>query len=488
MMKKHRKYRLATKFLILSILILGGFDSIALVGFRFISQKLIQTQFFEKPDGRMHLRAREIYRQFEHYDIRTEKGRLEADRYLSSAGILLDTMVWITDSDGNIYPVGFEPEARFLDAEPVPGFPDRFKTKNHVQPNTLFSLFQPPFPGDEQFYRIPFAENDGRIRYVHLARKKRDFDPGARIYYLDHLPAMLAGYVGILSGLPLMLIILYLLVMRPISRLQQSAGKIAAGELSHRNTISGNDEIADLSQSFNHMAGQIEKMIQSTREVSGRLSHELRSPMSRLNLKKDLLLLELKKIDSNGKARRLAEDMSKEIQQMNVLIDQMLDFARLDAAIVGAPKRAVDFKDILTDIIEAHTVDIQHKKIDMTTQMTSKDVSILSSEQDLISLIQNLLSNAIKFTPEKGEIDIRLTHGKQGAVFRIANTCNPMGETSLKKIFEPFYRNGENSQPGNGLGLAIVEKIVQNLGGSISATAWEGKGICFEVRLPSSKV
>ncbi len=279
------------------------------------------------------------------------------------------------------------------------------------------------------------------------------------------------------------------LLLIPVSRritnritlLKTSALRIAEGDLAHRAALKGKDEIGDLGRAFNLMADKVERMVQGGRELTRNVSHELRSPLARIRVATELM----EEKWSHGayeEAKRHLDSIKEDVEEMDWLIGRILELSRLDVHEETAKPEALDPNGLVTEMIERFDPSMSRKGLRLIKDLAF-DGAFTCNREMLVTVLSNLLDNAVKFTPTGGRVSVRTGAERGALVVAIMNTSDPIPEADLSKIFEPFYRSGRSRTTGSGLGLAITRKIVERLGGAISARNAED-GFEVTVRLP----
>ena len=270
-------------------------------------------------------------------------------------------------------------------------------------------------------------------------------------------------------------------IARPVAALQQAAQRMAAGDLSSR--VGGNypqarDELGLLAREFDHMAGRIEALVAHERGVLQDVSHELRSPLARLQL-----ILELARQESASGSAHHFQRAEHEIARLDLLIGELLTLSRMEADLPGMTRDAVDLATLASDCIaEAELEAAAHGvrlRLDAATPLeTSGNAQLLARALD------NLLSNSIKFGAG-GEVLVRLAQNGDRAELSVRDQGPGVPEADLPKLFRAFFRGSNAARAeGHGLGLAIVERVARAHGGQASAANAADGGLCVTLSLP----
>jgi signal transduction histidine kinase len=284
------------------------------------------------------------------------------------------------------------------------------------------------------------------------------------------------GFALLVSGGICYLLTRYLTA--PVLRLRAAARLLAEGELTARatNTKPRHDEIGELVRDFNFMAGRIEELVTSQRQLISDISHELRSPLARVNA---TLGLARQRLGQNV----LFDRIERDTERLNEMIGRLLTLARLDMTTMSPEMRRTDLKALVSDIV----ADAQWEacKRNCRVELLCADSCDVQANPDLLrSAAENVIGNAIRYTAPGTAVDVRLECGRgdQGdvAIIRVSDRGPGVPATELSNMFRPFYRVADardRESGGVGLGLAIVERVAHAHGGSVHAENRVGGGL-----------
>jgi two-component system sensor histidine kinase CpxA len=295
----------------------------------------------------------------------------------------------------------------------------------------------------------------------------------------------------LVSGLICYLLTRYLTA--PILRLREASQQLALGDFSTRAAAGmehRRDELGTLVRDFNAMAARIEELVSRQRQLIYDISHELRSPLARLNVALDLA--------QQRKGNDPAFDhMEQDIECLNDMIGRLLTVAKLDASATPVPMAQVDLTELVSQIV--HSADFELHERDGAVRLSSQgQYFVLGNAELLHSAIENVIRNAIRYTgagnsvPENSvEVQLESTSAAEPALVRILVRDYGQGvpESELANIFQPFYRvaDDRNRQSGGtGLGLAIADRVVRIHGGTIKAQNATPHGLQVEILLPQT--
>lgn len=294
--------------------------------------------------------------------------------------------------------------------------------------------------------------------------------------------AVLAWLLPAIAGALLCLFLGYH-IAKPIRALQTVAGRIADGDLSVRASPavgSRRDELADLARDFDKMADRIQALLWKQQELLGDISHELRSPLTRLGVSLELV----RRGESDATNR-----MQKDLDHLDTLIGQILTLTRLQA--LGDPKNEipVNLRLILESVAE--DARFEGREDGKSVVISRADDCLLKGDPALLrSCVENVVRNAVRYTNPQTEVAISLDlvgDGSDSARILVADHGDGVPAQALGHIFEPFYRVTEaceHQTGGTGLGLSIAQRIAIFHGGSIRARNRDGGGLEMEICLP----
>ncbi len=267
---------------------------------------------------------------------------------------------------------------------------------------------------------------------------------------------------------------------RPIRTLRRALAAVTAGDLAVRvgGEIGRRDELADLGCEFDRMAAQLQRLMEGQRRLLHDVSHELRSPLARLHAAVGLLR---QRPDS---LEEIADRIEREGGRMDALVGELLTLSRLDGTGSVNERIEIPLADMLAEIVDDARFEASEREIALATV----DVNVPGSPDLLRRAIENILRNALAHTPAGSPIQVRLAAGEGGwAVVQVDDAGPGVPPEELAAIFEPFHRLTQSaSTPGNGLGLAIAQRVVTLHGGQIAASNREPTGLRVEIRLPGS--
>ena len=275
-------------------------------------------------------------------------------------------------------------------------------------------------------------------------------------------------------------------ITRPIKEIGYAAKAFAKGEFKERVNVIGRDEIANLSEIFNQMADDLEKIENIRRTFVANVSHELRTPMTTIIGFVDGILDGT--IPESSHTDYLAIVLS-ESKRLSRLISDLLDITRMEEDEFCLEITEFDINELVRRSIIAFERLIEEKNIDINVNLPD-DMCLISADSDGISrVLTNLIDNAIKFTNQNGTIDVNISLAKSDVVVSIRNTGDGISDTDRKNIFDRFYKADQSrgiNREGTGLGLFIVKNILNMHGRDIIVNSVAGEYAEFIFTLPTA--
>ena len=279
----------------------------------------------------------------------------------------------------------------------------------------------------------------------------------------------------------------------PLTRLREVSRRIADGDLAARvgTSVSGPaNEITDLAHDFDHMAERMEGLVNSQKRLLLDISHELRSPLARLDLALELARKRFQ-TTNDGNLERIARESAR----LNQLIGQLLTLAKLESCRGEGEADPVQLADLVLEIGEDARFEAQSDNKGLLIG-TLEAVMVTGSRELLGQAIENVVRNGIRHTRPGSQVEIalfsiRADHtGQPTAVIRVRDHGPGVPEEMLPHLIKPFFRVAEardRTSGGAGLGLAIAHQAVLRHGGSIKlANVPGGDGLMVEIHLPLS--
>lgn len=296
----------------------------------------------------------------------------------------------------------------------------------------------------------------------------------------------------LLGGMVIVMAIISVLVMLtvakmlidPITKLTEAAKKVGEEQFSPDLNIARRDEIGQLAQSFRNMTERLSENDRIRKEFISDVSHDFQSPL--LNIKGYAELL----TDSDlpeAERKNYAEVIQSETERLSSLTKQLMLLTSLDQLVSPLRKKSFKLNEQIMEVTRRYRWHLEEKE--MSLSMDLDEVEIQGDPAFLEKVWENLLSNALKYTEPGGSIDISLTQQDNEIKVSFCDSGIGIDEEHLERIFDRFYRVDESRTKqisGTGLGLPIVQQVVNLHGGTIDVRRNEDQGMTFIVRLPKT--
>ncbi|TFW23005.1 HAMP domain-containing protein [Massilia arenosa] len=272
---------------------------------------------------------------------------------------------------------------------------------------------------------------------------------------------------------------------RPIRELRNAFDAAAAGNLEPRFTgrsTLGGDELRSLGRDFDRMAGQLRNLMDGQRRLLHDVSHELRSPLARLQAAIGIAHQQPEKIDAS------LERIERESVRMDKLVGELLTLSRLEVSAAAPQKEDIPFMDLIDGIVE--DCGFEAEQAGKQLSVSGGAVVTINGSPDLLwRAIENVVRNAIKHSPAGGAIELALEADARNVRLAVLDRGPGIREVDLKAVFQPFFRSQpeSNNVDGHGLGLAIAQRVVYAHGGSIAARNRDGGGLAVDIVLPITR-
>jgi two-component system sensor histidine kinase CpxA len=340
------------------------------------------------------------------------------------------------------------------------------------------------FPAPPPVLRDSRASADGLHRYTLVLSPP----PGPRLFLGPRglpIPGLIIAVIS--SGLVCYFLAWFLSM--PVVRLRAATRQLAAGDLTARAGAPNKgrrDEVAGLMRDFDTMAERLETLVKAQSRLLNDISHELRSPLARLNV-----ALGLARQRSGTDSTAMLERIELEAGRLNELIGRLLTLARLEDGEQRAPSTPVLLDEVVLNVAEDAEFEAQARHCHVRSEIPAGTWAVRGDASLLHSAVENVVRNAIRYTHEGTTVDIHLektsSGGAEEAVVKVTDCGDGVPADALEKLFQPFYRldDARGRQTGGvGLGLAITERAVRFHGGRVAATNRAEGGLMVEIRLP----
>jgi signal transduction histidine kinase len=367
--------------------------------------------------------------------------------YMTRLNRAFGSVHFLLNGDG-IDVVSGEPRSALLPATPLA------KSRGYVQGNFI----------------VTHKSEDGHYWFVAVDPRPAGSWPFFPYYML------VIGVTGLLCWLAA------LGVISPIRKVTAVVQRFGRGDLTARLNSTRRDEIGGLARSFDEMAERMQTLLMSERQLLEDISHELRSPLTRLKL--------AVRLARTAPDHQVALDrVERDVNRITTLVSEIVEITRMEGDPQCREAERVNLAQVVAEIIDDCKVEAQLFR-GTTIQVSGKVTCDVSGDPELLRrALENILRNAIRFSPERSQIDVTLAENTTGAVVSVRDYGPGVPEGYLTQIFEPFFRvdrSRDEQSGGVGLGLSIAKRAVRLHRGALhAANAYPGLRVEMHLPLPN---
>jgi two-component system sensor histidine kinase CpxA len=401
------------------------------------------------PERRTALYSRTLAMQMGEAQVAYETGGPEALRaYLSRLNRIFPNERFITDAKGRDLVTGADHSdliARYRKGPQGPPLPFV------------------PGPTDRIMY---FPSADGKYRLLAITHPSPDET------------AVLPYGLCVLAAVGVICIVMALYLASPLRKLRQTVDQFGAGDLSVRANIQRNDEFGSLSRAFNHMAARIQTLLTAERRLLQDISHELRSPLARLEF-----AIELARTSDNRNAS--LDRIKRDLDRLGTLIGELFQVTRAEGDPASRKTEDVSLDSLVHVLVEDCTLEAEVRQCRVLMN-ADEPVHIQGDAELLRRAMENVLRNAIRHSPEGTFIEVGLRRRNGSAILSVRDYGSGVPEETLNDIFKPFFRvdsDRNRASGGVGLGLAIAQRAVHLHHGRLEAQNMH-PGLLMTMELP----
>jgi len=280
-----------------------------------------------------------------------------------------------------------------------------------------------------------------------------------------------------------------------VNALAHAAQQVAQGKLDTRLPVTGQDEVSQLTRTFNWMAENLEqidmqkRLIEQTRRalIAG-VSHDLRTPLTSIRAMIEAIADGV--VTDTDTVNRYMSTSLTELQHLNHLIDDLLELAKLDAGHLDIQFDQSSLADLISDVLSSMKAHAARRNVNLHGSVDHTIDPVVMAPDKIQRVLYNLLDNAVRYTPPGNAVTIKARRDGKSVRVDVHNTGSAIAQNELPNIFESFYR-GESSRAqetdghrGTGLGLAIARGFVEAHHGRIWAESNTRDGTTFSFTIP----
>ena len=313
--------------------------------------------------------------------------------------------------------------------------------------------------------RVPFEEQPREVEFIESTNRT----------LLDG--ALMAAVIALLLG-----IFLSRTLTRPIRELTQATHAVSEGDLSQQVPVRSNDELGELARAFNKMSAELSRSVNSRKQMTADIAHELRTPLS-------LILGHAEAVHDGVLPPTLEnfEIIREEAARLEHLVDDLRILSLADAGELTINLQTIKPQHLLQEVASLYQYQAQKKNVSLDIDIASPLSNIEVDPGRMTQVLTNILDNALRHTPEGGRIVLSAKQVQDQIELSVLDSGPGLQTDDINRIFERFYRTDASRQRedgGSGLGLAIARSIVQAHGGQLSAESEAGQGLRIVIRLP----
>ncbi len=345
-------------------------------------------------------------------------------------------------------------------------------------------------PNTVHFSNVDYQGNTIRVAYSSINLATEKFDARAHIFIGENLERRAQLTSDIIKGVilpqllifPLILGFVWLALTRgllPLRRLQKSISARPVQDFSVIETHEVPEEIAPLINSMNDLLGQLSKMLESQKNFIANAAHQMKTPLAGLRTQAELA----QRLKNPSEINRSLELISLAAEQSSHLINQLLLLARSEN-LNQADSTVFNLVESAHNVTRNWIEKALDKSIDLGVECDEDTVLIQGLPLMLDEVLNNLIDNAIRYSPPQSVITVRLTRHDTHALLSVEDNGAGMSELERRHIFDRFYRVSKTTE-GSGLGLSIVQEIINFHNGQITVLAQKNdSGTVFQITLP----
>jgi signal transduction histidine kinase len=264
---------------------------------------------------------------------------------------------------------------------------------------------------------------------------------------------------------------------RRVRRLEEGAKEVAAGRFSDPLPVDSEDELGQLTRTFNDMQHQLRRVDVARKEFIATASHELRTPI--FSLAGFVELLQDEDLDEDTR-REFLDTMSEQVERLQKLSVDLLDLSRLDAGSIELQRERVDLSEVARSVLGEFTPALAQHGTELRAELPERGLDAQGDPERIAQIMRILLDNALRHTPDGTDVTVR-AESRNGAAELTVTDSGP-GLNADSDVFERFYTG--DATRGAGLGLAIAKELAERMAGRITLSARSGS-TRFTLELPA---
>jgi len=274
-------------------------------------------------------------------------------------------------------------------------------------------------------------------------------------------------------------------IVAPVRALAEAARRISSGDLSQRTSVTSQDELGEMAIAFNTMAAKLEQQQELRHRAMADIAHELRTPLSVLQI-----TLESLEDGLTHPTPEVIAGLQSDVEHLHRLVEDLRTLSLADAGELQMETEPIGLGGLIGDVVRRMKGAARAKSIDLVVRLPDAPLPVIGDAQRLTQVLLNLLTNALEHTPFEGRVTVSARQVERRARVAVQDTGEGIPSADLPHIFERFYRADRarsRETGGSGLGLSIARSLIEAHGGRIWAESVEGEGSTFVFELPLSE-
>jgi signal transduction histidine kinase len=268
-------------------------------------------------------------------------------------------------------------------------------------------------------------------------------------------------------------------ITRRIERVRDAVVALASGDLSARAPEQGPRELAELAESFNTTASELERLFDARRELVAWASHDLRTPIASIHAMLEALE------DGLAEPERYLPALQDQVRALSARVDDLFELARIDAGALTLELREAELASLVEETVRGLEAEAASRRVHLSSSVDTTARARCEPEK-VQRVLYNLLTNALRHTPSDGSVAVRVEPGRDEVQVVVEDTGDGFDAEARARMFEHFWRGDRaRSSSGAGLGLAIARGLVEAHGGRIWAENGAAGGGRVSFTLPS---
>lgn len=388
----------------------------------------------------------------------------------------LMTNIWFFSVDGNLIAASNPDNYRNLPENVKQLNPEIDLNKGFTQTGTFYDIFQNTMIS----IGIPIYEDDKPAGYLILHTAMTELDQlQSDVMSITYLP-----FLVMLLIVVLVLVFFSGTVIRPIAKINNTAREYAKGNFEAKTGVKRNDELGELSDSLEYMAGELSKLDEYRKNFIANISHDFRSPLTSIKGYLEAMLDGTIPAEKYDRYLRIVLNESKRLTKLTSGLLELNDFDTYGPVL---KRKKFDIVDVVRETRNTFEGQCEKKKIDLRLYCPAENTLVYADKTKIGQVVYNLIDNAIKFSPQNGKITVTVYEKNEKIFVSVKDEGPGIEKDKQNKVFERFYKTdssrGKDKQ-GTGLGLSITKEIMKAHGENINLISTKGAGSEFVFSLP----